>query len=132
MTIGSASHLTRRSLLATATMSAFGLAIPPAFAQARLDEGSIAATAQNLQPGQFLWAHEAAPEGPVIIVVSLSKQRADVYRNGVLIGIPTISSGTAGHETPTGIITLLQKKVDQKPNLYDDTHRPTMHSLPWR
>src|SRR3546814_4919839 len=86
MTIGSASHLTRRSLLATATMSAFGLAIPPAFAQARLDEGSIAATAQNLQPGQFLWAPEAAPEGPVIIVVSLSKQRAYVYRNGVLIG----------------------------------------------
>src|SRR3546814_10563484 len=80
MTIGSASHLTRRSLLATATMSAFGLAIPPAFAQARLDEGSIAATAQNLQPGQFLWAPEAAPEGPVIIVVSLSKQRAYVYR----------------------------------------------------
>src|SRR3546814_1354817 len=73
MTIGSASHLTRRSLLATATMSAFGLAIPPAFAQARLDEGSIAATAQNLQPGQFLWAPEAAPEGPVIIVVSLSR-----------------------------------------------------------
>ncbi|MBB6193226.1 hypothetical protein FHS51_003482 [Sphingobium wenxiniae] len=131
MTIGSASHLTRRSLLATATMSAFGLAIPPAFAQARLDEGSIAATAQNLQPGQFLWAPEAAPEGPVIIVVSLSKQRAYVYRNGVLIGISTISSGTAGHETPTGIFTILQKKVDHKSNLYDDAPMPYMQRLTW-
>src|SRR3546814_13018011 len=110
MTIGSASHLTRRSLLATATMSAFGLAIPPAFAQARLDEGSIAATAQNLQPGQFLWAHEAAPEGPVIIVVSISKQRAYVYSNGFLLGISTSTSGTAGTETPTGTFTNLLEK----------------------
>lgn len=91
MTIGSASHLTRRSLLATATMSAFGLIVPLAFAQARFDEGPIAATVENLRPGQFLWAPEAAPEGPVIIVVSLSKQRAYVYRNGVLIGTSTIS-----------------------------------------
>src|SRR3546814_18251077 len=71
MTIGSASHLTRRSLLATATMSALGLAIPPAFAQARLDEVSIAATAQHLQPGQFLGAPEAAPEPPGILAVHL-------------------------------------------------------------
>ena len=131
MAISSAKPLTRRSLLATAAMGALGLAVPPALAQAGLDEGSIAATAQNLRPGQFLWAPEAAPEGPVIIVVSLSKQRAYVYRNGVLIGVSTISSGTAGHETPTGIFTILQKKVDHKSNLYDDAPMPFMQRLTW-
>src|SRR3546814_2979593 len=88
-------------------------------------------TTQNLQPGQFLFRSEAAPECPVIIVVSLSKQRAYVYRNGVLIGISTISSGTAGHETPTGIFTILQKKVDHKSNLYDDAPMPYMQRLTW-
>ncbi|WP_084673722.1 L,D-transpeptidase [Sphingomonas sp. MM-1] len=131
MTTGPTPYLTRRSLLATAAVSALGLAVSPAFAQTRLDEGSITATVQTLRPGQFLWAPEAAPEGPVIIVVSLSKQRAYVYRNGVLIGVSTISSGTAGHETPTGIFTILQKKVDHKSNLYDDAPMPFMQRLTW-
>src|SRR3546814_1652015 len=51
--------------------------------------------------------------------------------NGVLIGISTISSGTAGHETPTGIFTILQKKVDHKSNLYDDAPMPYMQRLTW-
>lgn len=131
MTTSPTSHLARRSLLATATMSVLGLAILPAFARTRLDDHSIAATAEKLRPGQFLWAPEAAPEGPVIIVVSLGKQRAYVYRNGILIGISTISSGTADHETPTGIFTILQKKVDHKSNLYDDAPMPFMQRLTW-
>lgn len=100
-------------------------------AQPARDSGSIAAAVENLRPGQFLWAPDAAPEGPVIIVVSLGKQRAYVYRNGVLIGISTISSGAVGHETPTGIFTILQKKVDHKSNLYDDAPMPFMQRLTW-
>lgn len=38
---------------------------------------------QNLQPGQFKWQGGAIPSGPIVVVVSLTEQRAYVYRNGV-------------------------------------------------
>ncbi|PBN42883.1 L,D-transpeptidase [Sphingobium sp. D43FB] len=118
-------------LLAASTALVAGLGTGPLFAQAASDEGSIAATVEKLEPGQYLWAPEAAPKGPVIVVVSLAKQRAYVYRNGVLIGISTASTGTTGHETPTGIFTILQKKVDHKSNLYNDAPMPYMQRLTW-
>lgn len=126
-----ASHPTRRSLLAATAMGMLGFTILPVFAQVGLDESSVAAAVEKLSPGQFLWAPEVAPEGPVIIVVGLSKQRAYVYRNGVLIGISTVSTGAPGHETPTGVFTILQKKVDHKSNLYNDAPMPFMQRLTW-
>lgn len=84
-----------------------------------------------MKPGDFLWAPEASPAGPIIIVVSLERQRAYVYRNGVLIGISTVSTGAPGHATPTGIFTILQKRVDHKSNLYDDAPMPFMQRLTW-
>lgn len=93
--------------------------------------GSIADEVGRLKPGEFLWAPEVAPAGPVLVVVSLANQRAYVYRNGVLIGISTCSTGKAGHDTPTGVFTILQKQVDHKSNLYDDAPMPFMQRLTW-
>src|SRR5690606_31208058 len=42
-----------------------------------------------------------------------------------------MSSGAAGHETPTGVFAILQKKVDHKSNLYDDAPMPFMQRLTW-
>jgi len=117
----------RRTLLACA-VTAGCLAAAPVCARA-LDPGSIAASVETLRPGEFLWAPEAAPGGPVIIIVSLARQRAYVYRNGVLIGISTVSTGAAGHETPTGVFTILQKKVAHRSNLYNDAPMPYMQRL---
>lgn len=125
------SGTSRRAWLAKVTAIVASLAIGRTFAQASLDDGSIAATVEGMRPGDYLWAPEAAPAGPVIVVVSLAKQRAYVYRNGVLIGISTASTGTAGHETPTGIFTILQKKVDHRSNLYNDAPMPYMQRLTW-
>ena len=47
---------------------------------------------QDLKHGEFTWAPELAPEGPILVVVSLDEQRAYVYRNGVEIAASTISS----------------------------------------
>lgn len=93
--------------------------------------GSIANKVGRLKPGGFLWAPEVAPAGPVLVIVSLATQRAYVYRNGILIGISTCSTGKAGHETPTGVFTILQKQVDHKSNLYDDAPMPFMQRLTW-
>lgn len=48
----------------------------------------------------------------MMIVVSLQRQRAYVYRNGVIIGVSTVSTGSEGRETPTGVFTVLQKDID--------------------
>lgn len=86
---------------------------------------------QDLKPGHYLWFPKVAPVGPVLLVVSLKAQRAYVYRNGVPIGVSTISSGKPGYETPTGVFTILQKHVDHKSNLYEDAPMPFMQRLTW-
>jgi L,D-transpeptidase catalytic domain len=86
---------------------------------------------EAMKPGEFLWAPEIAPLGPVTIIISLTTQRAYAYRNGVPIGVSTISSGKAGHETPTGVFTILQKHVKHKSNLYSNAPMPFMERLTW-
>ena len=91
----------------------------------------VAEAASRLRPGQFLWAPQIAPEGPVIVVVSLGTQRAVVYRNGVPIGISTVSTGRPGYETPTGIFVILQKQVEHYSTTYDNAPMPYMQRLTW-
>jgi lipoprotein-anchoring transpeptidase ErfK/SrfK len=68
---------------------------------------------------------------PVTILVDLSRQTAVVYRNGVAIGMTTVSTGKKGHETPTGVFTILQKNAKHKSNLYNDAPMPYMQRLTW-
>lgn len=96
-----------------------------------LEDGSIVETVRQMKPGDYLWAPEVAPDGPVLIIVSLATQRAYVYRNGLPIGISTVSTGMAGHATPTGVFTVLQKAVDHKSNLYNNAPMPYMQRLTW-
>ncbi len=86
---------------------------------------------EALQPGEYLWSPDIAPAGPVTIIISLSIQRAFVYRNGVPIGVSTISSGKPGHETPTGVFTILQKHITHKSNRYSNAPMPFMERLTW-
>lgn len=72
----------------------------------------------RLKPGQFHWAEAIAPEGPVLIIVSLPLQRAFIYRNGVRIGVTTVSTGRAGHLTPTGTFPILAKDANHVSNKY--------------
>src|SRR5271155_1171753 len=58
----------------------------------------FARRADALKPGEWVWAADAVPAGPVLVYVDLSNQRATVYRNGVRIGVTTISSGKLDHE----------------------------------
>jgi hypothetical protein len=87
--------------------------------------------AAALKPGEWVWAPEIAPAGPMLIYVDLSRQIATVYRNGVRIGVATISSGKAGHATPTGVFTILQKDANHHSNKYDDAPMPFQERLTW-
>jgi hypothetical protein len=65
------------------------------------------------------------------MVVSITEQRAYVYRNGVLIGATTVSTGRSGHPTPTGIFTVLQKQKEHRSTIYDGAPMPYMERLTW-
>jgi hypothetical protein len=95
-------------------------------------ESSAAGTPPDaLKPGQFVWAPDIAPAGPIVVVVSLAEQRGYVYRNGVEIGYTTVSTGKPGHETPTGIFTILQKDKDHHSSKYNDASMPYQERLTW-
>ncbi|AYC33956.1 L,D-transpeptidase [Pseudomonas cavernae] len=110
-------------LLATALAEAVPIQAPtPAQLKAQLD---------SLKPGQFLWYPQVSPQGPVTVVVSLTEQRAYVYRNGIAIGVSTVSSGKKGRDTPTGVFSILQKSVEHKSSLYNSAPMPYMQRLTW-
>ena len=85
----------------------------------------------QLKRGEFLWMGDAVTQGPVVMVVSITEQRAYVYRNGVLIGATTVSTGRAGHLTPTGVFTVLQKQKEHRSTIYDGAPMPYMERLTW-
>jgi hypothetical protein len=121
----------RTFLLAATLLAAPALAAPAPKPVPSLQGATVAETVARMKPGDYLWAPQVAPEGPVVIVVSIAQQRAYAYRNGLPIGISTVSTGKKGYETPTGVFTLLQKNVDHKSNLYDDAPMPYMQRLTW-
>jgi len=91
----------------------------------------LARLAEQLQPGEWVWAPQIAPSGPLLVYVDLSRQRATVYRNGVRIAVSTVSSGREGYETPTGVFTILQKDADHHSNKYNSAPMPYQQRLTW-
>lgn len=85
----------------------------------------------KLKRGEFLWIGDALTSGPIVMVVSITEQRAYVYRNGVLIGATTVSTGRPGHATPTGVFTVLQKQKEHRSTIYDGAPMPYMERLTW-
>lgn len=117
---------TRLLILACALAMQAGLR-----AQAGLASDSVVEAAERLKAGEFLWAPEVAPEGPVLMVVSLATQRTIIYRNGIPIGIATVSTGRPGHRTPTGIFTVLERDIVHHSSLYNAAPMPYMQRLTW-
>jgi len=85
----------------------------------------------TLQPGEYLWMPELAPSGPLVVVISLPQQLGYVYRNGVRIGVTTVSTGKPGFETPAGVYRILQKRREHYSNRYDNAPMPYMQRLTW-
>ncbi|UIJ44234.1 L,D-transpeptidase family protein [Sphingomonas cannabina] len=116
-----------------AAVAALGLmlaaAAPAAFA--REDAVSLEQAALALKPGQYLWRDPGPDAGEVSVVVSLPLQAVYVFRGEVLIGVASASTGTAGHRTPAGTFTILQKRVFHRSNLYSNAPMPFMQRLTW-
>jgi hypothetical protein len=121
-----------RVSLAAALLGALPAA--PAFSQGAPKSAALelARQAEKLKPGEWVWKPEIARDGPVLVYVDLGRQRATVYRNGVRIGVSTVSSGKDGYETPTGVFTILEKDKDHRSRTYDDAPMPYQQRLTWK
>ena len=77
-------------------------------------------------------ASKAAPTGPLMAVVALGSQRMTVYDSaGNVVLRSPISSGTAGHRTPTGIFSVIQKNRHHVSNIYSGAPMPYMQRITW-
>jgi len=86
---------------------------------------------EKLKPGEYVWEPALSPEGPVAILVSLPEQIAHVYRNGLEIGVTTVSTGRKGHRTPTGVFLILQKDKHHHSSIYHNASMPNTQRLTW-
>jgi lipoprotein-anchoring transpeptidase ErfK/SrfK len=85
----------------------------------------------SLKPGEYWWNPQIAPAGPVIALVSIQQQVMHVYRNGILIGRTTVSTGSRGHGTPSGVFSILEKKQKHYSKKYNNAPMPNMQRLTW-
>ncbi|MEO5774648.1 MAG: L,D-transpeptidase family protein [Sphingomicrobium sp.] len=132
--------------MALAVTGAFALSVPatPALAsietfeaKSQASEAAAIASAdmidafgdKELRPGQYLWRDVPASAGAERVVVSLSDQRAYLYRGNTLMAVSTISSGKDEKPTPTGIFNVLEKKPLHRSKKYDNAPMPFMQRI---
>lgn len=65
------------------------------------------------------------------IVVSKDQQLLNVYDGDQIIATSHVSTGKAGHTTPSGIFSVLEKQKFHKSNLYSDAPMPWMQRITW-
>jgi lipoprotein-anchoring transpeptidase ErfK/SrfK len=73
----------------------------------------------------------AKPQGPLIIAISIEKQKLRVYdANGFYAETP-ISTGMRGHPTPMGVFSIIQKHKLHHSNIYSGAPMPFMQRITW-
>jgi lipoprotein-anchoring transpeptidase ErfK/SrfK len=71
------------------------------------------------------------PQGPLIISISIDKQKLRVYdANGFYAETP-ISTGMKGHSTPMGVFSVIQKQKLHHSNIYSGAPMPFMQRITW-
>jgi lipoprotein-anchoring transpeptidase ErfK/SrfK len=71
------------------------------------------------------------PQGPLIIAISIEKQKLRIYdANGFFAETP-ISTGMKGHSTPMGVFSVIQKQKLHHSNIYSGAPMPYMQRITW-
>ena len=66
-----------------------------------------------------------------LIEVSIADQRLTIYDKGEVIAHAPVSTGMAGHLTPTGVFSVLEKEVFHRSNIYSGAPMPFMQRVTW-
>jgi len=71
--------------------------------------------------------------GPPVLhaVVSLKSQRMTIYKDERAMTVTRVSTGKAGHATPTGIFSIFQKRRFHRSNIYSGAPMPFMQRITW-
>jgi peptidoglycan hydrolase-like protein with peptidoglycan-binding domain len=73
----------------------------------------------------------ADADQPMTLIVSLRKQRVDVYRGMTLITSSQVSTGKPGHATKAGVFSILEKQRHHYSNMYGGAPMPWMNRITW-
>ncbi len=71
------------------------------------------------------------PSGPLLLAISIGSQRVTVYDSGTPVAVSPVSTGMAGHLTPTGVFSVIQKQRWHRSNLYSNAPMPYMQRITW-
>ena len=122
--------------ISVATASAVALLAGAADgADARTERSATAKRAtyktSRAQPAKKPIAAKPKPEGPVVAVVSIARQRISVYGSSGLVAQSVVSSGRSGFPTPTGVFSVIQKNRFHRSNIYSGAPMPFMQRITW-
>ncbi|MDE3766683.1 L,D-transpeptidase family protein [Sinorhizobium meliloti] len=73
----------------------------------------------------------AGAKTPLQVVVSRDQQSLVVYDGDTVVATSKVSTGKAGHATPTGIFSILEKRRRHESNIYSNAPMPFMQRLTW-
>lgn len=73
----------------------------------------------------------AKPQGPLVIAISIEKQRVKVYDANGLFAESPVSTGMRGHSTPMGVFSVIQKHKWHRSNIYSGAPMPYMQRVTW-
>src|SRR5712672_205425 len=71
----------------------------------------------------------AKPVGPLIISISIEKQRVRVYDSNGFFAEAPVSTGMKGHPTPMGVFSIIQKHKLHHSNIYSGAPMPYMQPI---
>ena len=74
---------------------------------------------------------KTGPTQPVYVVVSLGDQHASVYDAKGFVTRTRVSTGQAGHRTPTGVFSVIGKERWHRSNIYSGAPMPWMQRITW-
>lgn len=99
-------------------------------AEARQESGATRTAARATGAAERVQPARPA-EQPVLAVISIGTQRISVYGPDGLITRAPVSTGQAGHPTPTGVFSVIQKNRWHRSNIYSGAPMPYMQRLTW-
>ena len=99
----------------------------PAIPQQRRQKARRQATKKIEAPAK----ESPKPQGPLILSVSIQRQKLSIYdANGFYAETP-ISTGMPGHPTPMGVFSVLEKEKMHHSNIYSGAPMPFMQRITW-
>jgi len=88
-----------------------------------------AATASKDKDGTQDLAARAT--GVLTVVIAIDKQRLTLYSDGQPVAHSQVSTGQAGHATPTGVFSIIQRDRWHRSNLYGNAPMWFMQRITW-